>query len=527
MRKFMYSVIAIIVMFSLISSNVHLDSSVLFKDMDVLSSFSNKAVDSSANTIVLSSAINSEFLEDISNAIQEFYKSMIPFFKNLSEKIVEFFLPAAELIYPYIHTYLPDVGTDTLAMILFYILLALIILLFIPKRKRKKSLPAIKLEESHRKIPSFNVKVLEEKETVKIDYEVDEKSMTIPVPEKIGKEEVVAKPGKSKMPYGGGVPYGQKRVEKIDSKSKVQKQVEPSEIKESIPSVSKEEVKNPLEEKKNVEKIVVEQVPGKIDKTKEAISPSDKEKGMEAKELNVKPLELKKETELPKEPVNEIKEKLETEEKEKPEKRDTETRLKGEAKEPSVPKEKAIPTEEREEEVSEETKSSLDLLLEKVKRESLEQESRKTEEEQAKGPIAPEKIGKEEEKAAKEPQQEKVHPLPSQVFKSGVVMDADSLLELLKLKKTEYLNQAFVSVSAQSHLEEDIKIKYRIGVITLTSIEINFVEDLAHRIASKISTAEAVLIAKKIKAKDVVVSDSPKITSYQGIKIHSLKDLLE
>ena len=106
-------------------------------------------------------------------------------------------------------------------------------------------------------------------------------------------------------------------------------------------------------------------------------------------------------------------------------------------------------------------------------------------------------------------------------------MDADSLLELLKLKKTEYLNQAFVSVSAQSHLEEDIKIKYRIGVITLTSIEINFVEDLAHRIASKISTAEAVLIAKKIKAKDVVVSDSPKITSYQGIKIHSLKDLLE
>ena len=39
-------------------------------------------------------------------------------------------------------------------------------------------------------------------------------------------------------------------------------------------------------------------------------------------------------------------------------------------------------------------------------------------------------------------------------------MDADSLLELLKLEKTEYLNQAFVSVSAQSHLEEDIKIKY-------------------------------------------------------------------
>lgn len=526
MRKFMYSVIAIVIMFSLIYSNVYLDGSVLLETKGILSSFSNRAADSSANTLVLSSAINSEFLEDVSNTMQEFYKSIIPFFENLSEKIVEFFLPAAELIYPYIHTYLPDVGTDALAKTLFYILLALVILLFIPKRKRKKPLPTIKLEESQRKIPSFNVKVLEEKEAVKIDYEVDKKTMTISVPEKTGKEEAAAEPGKSKVPYGAKVPYGQKRVEKIDSKSKAQKQVEPSEIKEPIPPVSKEEAKRPLEEKEQVGKIVVEQIPGKINETKEVISPSDKEKGVEAEELSVKPLEAEEETELPKEPVNEIKEKLETEEKEKPEKRDTETDLKGEEKEPSVPKEKAIPTEEREEEVSEETKSSLDLLLEKVKRESLEQESRETEEEQAKGPVAPEKIGKEEEKTAKEPQQEKIPPLPPPVFKSGVVMDADSLLELLKLKKTEYLNQAFVSVSAQSQLEGDIKIKYRIGVIALTSIEINFIDDLAHRIASKISTAEAVLIAKKIKAKDVVVSDSPKITSYQGIKIHSLKDLL-
>ncbi|MEA3313700.1 MAG: hypothetical protein U9Q18_04920 [Caldisericota bacterium] len=516
MRKFVYSVIAIIVMFSLISSNVGWSGSVLLKIRDVLSAFSNKAEDSSANTIVLSSAINSEFLEDVSNTMQEFYKSIIPFFKNLSERIIEFFLPAAELIYPYIHTYLPDVGTDTLAMILFYILLALIILLFIPKRKRKKPLPAIKLEESHRKIPSFNVKVLEEKETVKIDYEADKKTMTISIPKKTGKEEVVAKPGKSKVPYGARIPYGQKRVEKIDLKSKEQKQIEPSEIKKPIPPVSKEEAKKPVEEKKNVDKIVVEQIPGIIKEAKEEISPSDKDKRVEAE----------KETELPKEPVDEIKEKLETEEKEKFEKRDTATRLKREAKEPFVAKEKAIPAEEREEGVSEETKSSLDLLLEKVKRESLKKESGETEEEQAKGPIAPEKIGKEEEKVTKEPQQEKIPPLSPQVFKSSVVMDADSLLELLKLKKTEYLNQAFVSVSAQSRLEEDIKIKYRIGVIALTSIEINFVEDLAHRIASKISTAEAVLIAKKIKAKDVVVSDSPKITSYQGIKIHSLKDLL-
>ncbi len=525
MRKFVYSVIAIVIMFSLISSNVCWSGSVLLKTKEILSSFSNRAVDSSANSIVLSSAINSEFLKDVSNTMQEFYKSIIPFFENLSEKIIEFFLPAAELIYPYIHTYLPDVGTDTLAKTLFYILLALVILLFIPKRKRKKPLPTIKLEESQRKIPSFNVKVLEEKETVKIDYEIDKKTMTISVPEKTGKEEAVAEPGKSKVPYGARIPYGQKRVEKIDLRSKVQKQVEPSEIKEPIPPVSKEEAKKPLEEKKNVEKIVVEQIPGKIDKTKEAISPPDKEKRVEAEELNIKPLEAEKETELPKEPVNEIKEKLETEEKEKPGKSDTEISLKGEAKEPSVPKEKAIPTEEKEEEVSEETKSSLDLLLEKVKRESLEQESRETEEEQAKGPIAPEKIGKEEEKTTKESQQEKISSSP-QVFKSGVVMDADSLLELLKLKKTEYLNQAFVSVSAQSYLEEDIKTKYRIGVIAPTSIEISFVEDLAHRMASKISTAEAVLIAKKIKAKDVVVSDFPKITSYQGIKIHSLKDVL-
>ncbi len=525
MRKFMYSVIAIVIMFSLIYSNVYLDGSVLLETKEILSSFSNRAVDSSANTLVLSSAINSGLLEDVSNTMQEFYKSIIPFFENLSEKIVEFFLPAAELIYPYIHAYLPDIGTDTLAMILFYILLALVILLFIPKRKRKKPLPTIKLEESQRKIPSFNVKVLEEKEAVKIDYEVDKKTKTISVPEKTGKEEAAAKPGKSKAPYGAKVPYGQKRVEKIDLKSKAQKQVEPSEIKEPIPPVSKEEAKKPLEKKEQVEKIVVEQIPGKINETKEVISPSDKEKGVEAEELNVKPLETEKETELPKETVNEIKEKLETEEKEKPEKRDTETSLKGEEKEPSAPKEKAIPAEERKEEVSEETKSSLDLLLEKVKRESLEQESLETEEEQAKGPIAPEKIGKEEEKTAKEPQQEKIPPLPP-VFKSGVVMDADSLLELLKLRKTEYLNQAFVSVSAQSQLEEDIKMKYRIGVIALTSIEINFIDDLAHRIASKISTAEAVLIAKKIKAKDVVVSDFPKITSYQGIKIHSLKDLL-
>ncbi len=523
MRKFAYSVIAIMIMLSLISGNVHLNGSVLPYARNILSSFSTRAVDSSANTIVLSSVINSGLLEDVSSTMQEFYRNIIPFFENLSEKIVEFFLPAAELMYPYIHTYLPDVSADTLAKTLFYILLALVILLFISKRKRKKPIPIIKLEESQRKIPSFNVKVLEEKEAVKIDYEIDKKTMTIPASEKTGKEEPVPELGKRKAPYGVRIPYGTKRDEKIDSKSKMQTKDKPLEVKEPVPPALREEEKRPSEEKEQAEKIVIEQIPSEIDKTKEAISPSDKE--VEAKKLGVKPSELEKETELPKEPANEVKEKLETEEKEKPEKRDAGTDLKEEVKEPAVSKEKTIPAKEIEEEVPEEAKSALDLLLEKVRRESLQQELLEGEEEQAKGPAVPEKAGKEEGKAVKEPQQEKI-PSPPQAFRSGVVLDADSLLELLKLKKTEYLNQAFVSVSAQSQIEEDIKIKYRIGVIALTSIEINFIDDLAHRIGSKISTAEAILIAKKIKAKDVVVSDIPKITSYQGIKIHSLKDLL-
>ena len=98
MRKFVYSMVAIIVMFSLISSNACWGGSVLFKDMDVLSSFSNKAVDSSANTIVLSSAINFEFLEDISNTMREFYESIIPFFENLSEKIERPIAKTAKLL---------------------------------------------------------------------------------------------------------------------------------------------------------------------------------------------------------------------------------------------------------------------------------------------------------------------------------------------------------------------------------------------------------------------------------------------
>jgi len=118
-------------------------------------------------------------------------------------------------------------------------------------------------------------------------------------------------------------------------------------------------------------------------------------------------------------------------------------------------------------------------------------------------------------------------PSASQPFQSGIVMDINSFAEILKLKKTEYLSQAFVSATVQAELDLDAKIKYRIGVIALTPIEIRLAEDLASRIAAKRSTGEALLIAKKIKAKDVLVSDSPKIISYQGVRIHNLKEFLQ
>ena len=418
---------------------------------------------------------NATWYRNIENTLKEFWVNISPYIKNFSKKIIEFFLPAAGLLYPYIHNYLPNISEYELAAIIFYILLVLIILLLIPKRRKEKPIPIVKLQEAKKKIPAFNVKVLEEKEPINIKAK---KVKTIQAPTKIKKAKTIPAP----------------------EKKKAYKTIKPTRISKNVPVIPTKEVKKsattPLirksEEKPKkvvptplMRKPVIKEAPKKVGK-ESILLKHQKPKIYEKPEVKGKEISAQ---------LKNLAEKKETKE----------------AKKPSIEEVPIQPKKRKK--VSEETKSSLENLLERVKSESSQFKLEKTKEQ-----LAPQ--GREVSK------KEAVHPAVKH-FQGGVVMDITSLTKILQLKKSEYLNEVFISASSQSKLDPDIKAKHRIGVIALTPIELRLVEDLANRIASKNSTAEALLIAKKIGAKDILVDDSPAIMDYQGVKIHSLLKFIQ
>ena len=431
---------------------------------------------------------NTSWYGSIGNTVKGLWTNVSPYIKNLSREIIEFFLPAAGLIYPYIHNHLPNISEYEIAAIIFYILLGLVILLFIPKRRKEKPLPVVNLQEAKKRMPAFNVKILEEKGPISIEAK---SAKTIPVPTKIKKERPVPVSEKSKV---------------------LRKTIEPVKVSKTIPVTPKKEIK----------KAVIPHPISAPEKFKKAVVPHPKAKPV-VKEIKPKKVEKKpilskqwKPQEV-KKPEAYEKPKVPETAKEKGKEISSQLKRLAEKKEIKVakkPSPKKIPIyPEKKKKVSEETKSSLESLLERVKSESS-------------------KLGIEENKEELVPQgievgKKGIVPPAVKHFQSGVVMDVASLTKILQLKRAEYLNGVFISASSQSKLDSNIKAKYRIGVIALTPIELRIVEDLANRIASKNSTAEALLIAKKIRAKDILVDDSPIITDYQGIKIHSLREFIQ
>lgn len=435
---------------------------------------------------------NASWYRNSENTLKEFWVDISPYIKSFSKKIIEFFLPAAGLLYPYVHNYLPNISEYELAAIIFYILLVLIILLFIPKRRKEKPIPIVNLQEVKKKKPAFNVKVLEEKEPITIKAS---KVKTIPTPAKTEKVKTIPVPEKKKILHKTVKPLtaAPKKVPTIPTKE-VKKSITPPAIKKPEEKPKKAIIAPPAKKEPTIKEVKPEEVkPKKISKEPILL---EHQKAQEIK--NKKPEIYKK----PEAKEKEISAQLESLTKKKEIK---------EAKKPSI---KEVPINpKKNEEVSEETKSSLESLLERVKSESSQFRVEKT-----KDQLAAQRI---------EVNKKAVVSPTVKHFQGGVVMDIASLTKILQLKKNEYLNEVFVSASSQSKLDPEVRAKHRIGVIALTPIELRLVEDLANRIASKNSTAEALLIAKKIQVKNVLVDDSPAITDYQGIKIHSLREFIQ
>jgi hypothetical protein len=108
-----------------------------------------------------------------------------------------------------------------------------------------------------------------------------------------------------------------------------------------------------------------------------------------------------------------------------------------------------------------------------------------------------------------------------------VVLDRDSMDVLIHKGLINHMGRIFISAKEQATIDSEIKEKYRLGVISLTPIELRIAEDLARRISAKKSTGEILLIAKKVGVKQILVNDDPKIKDYQGIKIINVRDIAE
>ncbi len=105
--------------------------------------------------------------KNVIDSLNEFGASLAPYFKELSKQIIALFMPVSEMVYPYVHTYLPNLSKGQIAAIIFYILLTFIIILLIPKRKKRNvSVVKVKEEKEIKKKSqvAFNVKTIEEKD---------------------------------------------------------------------------------------------------------------------------------------------------------------------------------------------------------------------------------------------------------------------------------------------------------------------------------------------------------------------------
>jgi hypothetical protein len=186
---------------------------------------------------------------------------------------------------------------------------------------------------------------------------------------------------------------------------------------------------------------------------------------------------------------------------------------------------KEVPTEKEVKEIKgekvtggaekvEEPSSSIEILLSKLKKEE------KPEEKIEQFPITPPStpVG--------------VKPALKKTFEHGFVSDAESINRIFEIlandenTKKLIISKVFISATGREKVSFEINDQYRLGIIALTPIELRIAEDISKRINAKTSTGEAILIARKIRAGEIVVSDTPAIKNYQGISINRIEDII-
>jgi hypothetical protein len=186
-----------------------------------------------------------------------------------------------------------------------------------------------------------------------------------------------------------------------------------------------------------------------------------------------------------------------------------------EEKSPEVPAPEAVvpPSEEI---------STIEILLSRLKKEEEEKKKEKHGEE-----VAPEEVVP--IPSAEIPVSKKVLKKP---LEHSFVADAESLNRIFDELSSDdssrqvLLSRVFLSANERDKLSFEANSNYRVGYIALTPIEERIAEDISRRINAHISTGEAILIARKIRANEIVVSDNPAITSYQGITIYRIEEVI-
>jgi len=394
--------------------------------------------------------------------------NMREFFKKISTNILEYLRPISLIIYNYIKDYIPGVSVDIVSSVIFGLLVMLVIILIVPKG-RKEKVPVVSIEEVKKKPITFDIK----------DIEVRE-------------EEVVAKELKT-IPLKKEEVHEEVKTEEIEKEQRVFRPIPPLGKRLTI---EKEELK---------EEVVSKPPEIMHERVEEHIPPSREEAVIKEEEISFVDFAQPK-GEKPYEVVEEEK----IVEKEKPveaiEQKPAQTQAKKEA-----------------------FKSTFEELLSKLEQENI----KKIEQAKEKGALVErEEKGRIEEEKAREVMKEARSKVKVELG-NKFVLDADSLKmiyessRLTSDEKTNLLNRAIISASQKSEVNYILEGRFKVTVIALSQIEERLAEDIAKRISGKFTTAEAVLIAKKVRLTDVIVSDTPKLRNHQGVNIYPVGDILD
>jgi hypothetical protein len=397
--------------------------------------------------------------------------------KNFWQKILSLLMPVSQSLKPYLSNYFPSLTVEMLSVVIFYIILfiVIIILLFAFKPRKRKTVPKVTIEEISGRPVSFNIDTLEEKEAILVE---EEKPRIMKLSETEKQAPVKTEKGVSALKEQ----EKQKPEEITITEKQFGRKFTRFRSKEVKVETSKEEPeKISLPEELAKTSGQVEEIPQKIEEKAE-------------KPLKEKRIEKEKPVTEELKPIESVEQKAE--------------------QAPAISEEKKKKAEEMEKEKVEEPLSSIEILLGKLKKEEKPEE----------------KLEQAPEKPVSAPQE--IKPVLKKTFEHTFVADAESLNRIFEAiandenTKKLVISKVFISATEREKINFDINDKYRLGLIALTPIELRIAEDIGKRINAKAGTGEAILIARKIRALDVVVSDRPALTNYQGILINKIEDIV-